>query len=426
MSNVRILLYHRVEDLDDDYNLLAVTPDNFKKHMEYLKNNYQFISLDTPLNEWPSYGNSIILTFDDGYYDFYKYALPVLKQLNIPATLFVTTANINTNEELWTDELCRCIFSPKIYHESFRLRNSLFSGVWSVDSVQNKARLYQVLHGLFKLSSYRERAYYLEQLRVWAGLTPNGRQNRRCLNKKEIKEISESGIVIGAHTISHPSLRWQKPYEVDEEICGSKETLEGIIGKKIDLFSYPFGTITDYSKDTIECVRNAGFSKAVVGWPGIIDDKPDAYQLPRFAIRNYCLEDYVDYIENNVFGLKTDNKNKLEPADPSIIQYTGYIYDDNELLASDSKIIIWGIGETGVKLWDYCCALGIKDRIVCFADNDPNKVGTYVNDCPVWELRKIRELKLTNKCYLVSGWYAPMIIEQLLNEKESNIRWEYL
>ena len=70
MRRVRILMYHRVEYLNDDYNMQAVTPANFEKHMRYLRDHYEILRLDVPIESWfkNQSKDAVIVTFDDGYY----------------------------------------------------------------------------------------------------------------------------------------------------------------------------------------------------------------------------------------------------------------------------------------------------------------------------------------------------------------------
>ncbi|MBU1045283.1 MAG: polysaccharide deacetylase family protein [Candidatus Omnitrophica bacterium] len=101
---VPVLMYHSI-NTDSANSRLIVSPDSFKKQMNFLKErNFNFISLDeyvellkngkTPIKK------SVVITFDDGYADNYLYAFPVLKEFNIPATVFIVTDWVNNENML--------------------------------------------------------------------------------------------------------------------------------------------------------------------------------------------------------------------------------------------------------------------------------------------------------------------------------------
>lgn len=68
----------------------SLPPEEFAKQMEYLRDNFSVIPLKG-LDDLATTDLSVAITFDDGYEDNYLYAYPVLKHLNLPATIFVTT-----------------------------------------------------------------------------------------------------------------------------------------------------------------------------------------------------------------------------------------------------------------------------------------------------------------------------------------------
>jgi peptidoglycan/xylan/chitin deacetylase (PgdA/CDA1 family) len=90
-----ILNYHSVHPTHE----FATKPDDFLLQMEYLKSNFTIVSLHEFYNMRAT-GVSLperlaMVTFDDGYEDNYTYAFPVLKQLGLTATVFITTGFIN-------------------------------------------------------------------------------------------------------------------------------------------------------------------------------------------------------------------------------------------------------------------------------------------------------------------------------------------
>jgi peptidoglycan/xylan/chitin deacetylase (PgdA/CDA1 family) len=61
-----------------------------------------------------------------------------------------------------------------------------------------------------------------------------------CLNEVEIRELSDKGIEFGSHTVNHPQLKVLPKHDVANELASSKHMIEAIIGKPVQLFSYPY------------------------------------------------------------------------------------------------------------------------------------------------------------------------------------------
>lgn len=106
---VRILAYHGIEcSLTNSY---AVSFNNFEKHMQHLSKYFNVISLDQyqkRLQQKKSFPpDTVIITFDDGFKNFYERAYPVLKKYRLPATCFVITSKVESNSAyfMYWDEL---------------------------------------------------------------------------------------------------------------------------------------------------------------------------------------------------------------------------------------------------------------------------------------------------------------------------------
>lgn len=111
---IPILMYHYIGNnpnpADYQRDALSITPDKFEEQMKYLHGNgYATISLDTfyaALKQritLPS--KPVILTFDDGYIDFYYNAYPILKSLNLHATVFIPTGLVGQKAYLSWDQI---------------------------------------------------------------------------------------------------------------------------------------------------------------------------------------------------------------------------------------------------------------------------------------------------------------------------------
>ncbi|MBR3622676.1 MAG: polysaccharide deacetylase family protein, partial [Selenomonadaceae bacterium] len=120
---VNVLMYHRVADNIKDPYGIAVSPKNFRKHMAYLKQNFHVLQFD---KDWSDIKEaSIVVTFDDGYADNFYNALPILEEYEIPATFFVSTENLDTDNLFWWDKLSLLFSACK--NESVKLGNREFA-----------------------------------------------------------------------------------------------------------------------------------------------------------------------------------------------------------------------------------------------------------------------------------------------------------
>jgi peptidoglycan/xylan/chitin deacetylase (PgdA/CDA1 family) len=108
---IPVLCYHNIATQNEKENYpeesdWTITTDNFKEHLDYLKNNnYKTLTMDEFYN-W-KIGNlnlpykSVLITFDDGFLSNYEYAFKLLKEYNMNATVFVVGSfidNSTTNE----------------------------------------------------------------------------------------------------------------------------------------------------------------------------------------------------------------------------------------------------------------------------------------------------------------------------------------
>ncbi len=95
---VPVLYYHSVRESAD--NEVIITPENLKAELQYIKDEgYTTLTMnelnDYLLHNSPIPKKSIVITFDDGYMDNYYNAFPVLKALNMKATIFCITSNLD-------------------------------------------------------------------------------------------------------------------------------------------------------------------------------------------------------------------------------------------------------------------------------------------------------------------------------------------
>ena len=107
------------------------------------------------------------------------------------------------------------------------------------------------------------------------------RKYRRFLSWDEIRQVQRAGIDIGAHGTAHAHLPDLKPDAQRAEIMVGTDRLTTEIGHRPRLFAYPYG---EYSLETVDLVRKAGFAAAFGQHSGVAHGGLDIHRLPRFAM----------------------------------------------------------------------------------------------------------------------------------------------
>jgi hypothetical protein len=115
-----ILNYHSIHPA----HKFATKPEEFWQQMEYLKSNFDVVSL-LDFYELRKTGRNLpdklaMVTLDDGYEDNYKYAFPILSKFGIKATVFITTGFINGDVDIAKDHITYRGLSPLTWNKSGR------------------------------------------------------------------------------------------------------------------------------------------------------------------------------------------------------------------------------------------------------------------------------------------------------------------
>ncbi|MFN2543036.1 MAG: polysaccharide deacetylase family protein [Actinomycetota bacterium] len=175
----RILCYHSVDR--DWRSALAVTPEAFAGQMAWLAGHREVVPLEgaiarmTPAGGLPRGVASI--TFDDGYAGMAEHAVPVLRRLRLPASLFVVTGSFDgsAGPERWLDERDR----PE---------------------------------------------------------TPVG-----VVGEETVRSLAAEGWSIGSHSHTHRDLTELGEDECERDLRTSRDVLESILGGPAAVLAYPRG-----------------------------------------------------------------------------------------------------------------------------------------------------------------------------------------
>lgn len=218
-----ILLYHRIDNISDDPIMLCVAPECFEKHLIFLKENYKIISLKELS---------------------YKIISKTLKGNELAITF----------DDGYKDNFTKAL--PLL--EKYNVPATIF--------VSTKF--------LGQRASFKWDLEYNEEDRAF------------FLNEQEIKRLSDHPLVeIGAHTHNHQRLSDLDYKKQKEDILKSKNILEKITKKEIELFAYPFGGKLDFDRDSKKLVEELGFQFAYTNNGFLARGSKEKFSIPRINVR---------------------------------------------------------------------------------------------------------------------------------------------
>jgi peptidoglycan/xylan/chitin deacetylase (PgdA/CDA1 family) len=250
----------------------------------------EWLSLDKKL---PPYTAAI--TFDDGFRNNLTVALPVLKKYRLPATVFLATSFIGSDEMgLWTEWVDRLIHRARI--TSVRITANGMAKSYLLHTKAEREVASDQIRGYLKTLSPKERKCVVAQLvqqidaqsqgvQTGSEDSPVDAEERYAfLNWGEVKTMARACITFGSHTHTHPILTPLSEQEVNFEVAESRRLIEEHLGTECRLFSYPNGTQVDFGSREEKLLKKVGYQAAVTQIDGFNDANTDLMALRRINI----------------------------------------------------------------------------------------------------------------------------------------------
>ncbi len=279
-NKLPILIYHRVHSDKDPISPNEVDATEFTWQMELVSKVFNVLPLSEAVellsnNSLPP--GSLSITFDDGYSDNATVALPILQRFGLKATFFIATGFLDGGR-MWNDtviETIRCMPNGMLDLTGIGFE------IYILDTWHDRQRCAESIISAIKHLPSLERSNLTEQLAAYA---PKALPGNLMLTTAQVKALSDAGMEIGGHTVTHPILECVALEEAGAEIYEGKKRLEEIVGKTVELFAYPNGKPNhDYSSDHVRLVCTCGFKAAVSTEWGVSDRNTDRFQLRRFT-----------------------------------------------------------------------------------------------------------------------------------------------
>ncbi len=236
-DKVRILLFHDIS--------VEIAEQTFV----YLIKKYNILDLNDYIKACENKDKtkikkkSLIITFDDGHIGNYK-MLPIIKKYNIPITIFLCTAIIDSNRHFWFKFKQNSICTSDLKHMSNKERINILS----------------------KNGFEQEKDFHEPQ----------------ALSRKQINEM-KNYINIQSHTMFHPCLPKCDDNEARKEIFYSREMLKKKFDLNINAIAYPNG---DYSERDIKLSKEANYKCGITVDFGFNTIKTDLFRLKRLSVND--------------------------------------------------------------------------------------------------------------------------------------------
>jgi peptidoglycan/xylan/chitin deacetylase (PgdA/CDA1 family) len=196
------------------------------------------------------------ISFDDGYADNYTTAFPILRRLEAPFTVFLTTGFLDRSFPMWwavCERLvrrCDAVVGPE--------------GRLVARTVEEKKTAFRALDAAFRRLDPAEQLRTIEFL-----LDRNASEGvlqetaDLAMSWDSAREMARSGIVtLGCHTVSHPVLARLRPHDMAAEITHARNRIADELGAAPEYFAYPYGGPHEIG-NAPDLVREAGFAAAV-------------------------------------------------------------------------------------------------------------------------------------------------------------------
>ncbi|WP_417531850.1 polysaccharide deacetylase family protein [Marinobacter lipolyticus] len=290
-----ILTYHRIlptdhPDRKHEQPGMVTAPEVLQAHIRQMKS---LGAAPLHLNEWleKRAGNELLpdlsfaLTFDDGWRDNYQYAYPVLTAENTPATIFLVTQLLDTNQTFWPEQVLT-LLTTRAIPDSVPYFQWLIPFLPNQKATEKPLTLKDADEVISRLKALDDQSI-LNHLRAIPGqghLPEDTANIRSILNTPELVKMATNGLIrYGGHTQHHYRLnRISDASQLKREIVDCLGDLKKLDKGVVPIFCYPNGNITKDGERLVAehyeaaCTTRTGWNKV----------NQDPFDLHRFNLHD--------------------------------------------------------------------------------------------------------------------------------------------
>jgi peptidoglycan/xylan/chitin deacetylase (PgdA/CDA1 family) len=245
---------------------------------------------------------SVAITVDDGYADLLDVE-HIFAEFDCPVTGYVVPDVINGNVWFWWDQIdwvCRNAVGTRLDLAELG-DGSEFCWHDQASRLAEQDRLGERL----KLVPNAVRLECLRQISAQLDVPLPSRPpaEYRVLTWDELRAAESRGIRFGAHTMSHPILRWCSDAEVGYEVGASIEHVRAELANPSLVFCYPNGRSIDFGVRETTLVASVGMRGAVSAEPGLVvaSQAPSAHAEWAFQLPRFVLDDRHGAVQRSLF-----------------------------------------------------------------------------------------------------------------------------
>jgi peptidoglycan/xylan/chitin deacetylase (PgdA/CDA1 family) len=289
-ERVLILAWHGVS-LHDEHEWdpsLFISPELLDRRLEAIRRNgCTILPLDEAVRRLPAGTlpeRSVVLTFDDGYYNFYSHAVPILKKHKAPATVYLTTYYTGDNRPL--PYLSASYLMWRRRHAG-RVRITALPGFENADlgSPEVRAAIHRafVQQAEVRQMNADEKHDVLRRLctDIGADLDRFSSEERimNLMTPEQVAALPGSGVVsVDLHTHRHRVPLDERLFS--REIVENRELIGQMTGIVSDHFCYPSGV---WAREMLPWLHQLGVRSATTCMHGLAAPASNPLLLPRFV-----------------------------------------------------------------------------------------------------------------------------------------------
>ena len=280
-----ILCYHGIS-LDDEHQWdpsLYMPPALLRARLQELRDRgctvLPLAEALTRLDEGTLPRAAVAITFDDGGYDFYKAAWPVLREFDYPATVYLTTYYSEYNKPVFDPMASYLLWKGR--GQVLELKEASLGPIMLDDQGRERAFRQLLAWAQDKPLSGREKDSLLARLAAALGVDYAALCRRRILHimtPAEAAKLAAQGLDLQLHTHRHFISRERGRFvqEIDDNLL----RLRQISAVPPRHYCYPMGA---FYPEFPGWLRELGIESATTCRPGIADRHMDRLLLPRLV-----------------------------------------------------------------------------------------------------------------------------------------------